>query len=82
MYKNNYILNPSTCTYKNGKHLESSVCHSVITCDESINVTKSFPIKTIPTSLNKKNIENFYILLTCSVFHLLPDYNITINNCY
>ena len=34
--KNNYIRNPSTCTFENFKHSKSIICDSVIMCDEII----------------------------------------------
>ena len=45
MYKEDYIWNPSTCTCKNSKHLESDTDDSVITCDEIIDVIRSEPRK-------------------------------------
>ena len=49
MCKRVYILNPSTCTCKNGIYLGSIIDDSVITCDEIIEVAKTDPIKTVPT---------------------------------
>ena len=44
-----YIWNPATCTYKNGKCLVSINDNSVITCDDTIEETK-----TIPANFNGK----------------------------
>ena len=41
MCEKNYICNPSTCTYENGKYLESIVDDSVIMCDKIINAVQS-----------------------------------------
>ena len=40
-----YIWNPATCSYKNGKYLASIIDDSMITCDEIIDAkeTKSIP---------------------------------------
>ena len=50
------MVNPSICTCKNGKCLESIIGDSVITCDEIIEVTKNIPIKTISTIYNEKKL--------------------------
>ena len=61
-----FVWNPSTCIFKNGKYLASIMDDSAIICDE---VIKSYneEIKTIPTNFNEKNItcktQSFYILL-------------------
>ena len=56
------LLNPATCSCKNGKNLASIIDDSVITWNEIIEETK-----TIRTNFNEKNatceIENIYILL-------------------
>ena len=65
-----YVWNPPTCSCKNGKYLASIVCDSVITCDETIQETK-----TIPTSFNakniicetKKNIQLTFLLITIAL---------------
>ena len=68
VFETKHIESYSTCTCENGKYLESTVGDSVIMCDEIINATKTVPIKTVPTNINRKkvtcNLENFYILLT------------------
>ena len=54
-----YVWNPATCNYENGKDLTSIKNDSTIICDEIINVKE--------TNFNEKNItckiQNFYILL-------------------
>ena len=68
----NYFSNFSTCTCENDKYLGSISGDSVITCVEIIEVTKIVPTKAVPANFNKKKvtckIENFYILLTFSLF--------------
>ena len=44
-----YIWNPTACTCENGKYLGNIIGDSVITCDEIIKVTKTAPIKIVPT---------------------------------
>ena len=60
--KRDYICNPASCSCKNSNYLASIVDDSVITCDEIIKETKTFP-----TSFNEKNVtcktKNLYILL-------------------
>ena len=56
-----YIWNPATCTFENGKYLESIIDNSVITCDKIIEATQTVASKTVPT---KSTSTNFYILLT------------------
>ena len=60
-----YLESP-TCSYENGKYLESIVDNLAITCDEIRKQTK-----TIPTNFSRKNIicetKNFYIVLTFSL---------------
>ena len=56
-----YIWNPATCSCKNGKYIASIIDHSVITCDEIIDTTKSTSTKIVPA---KSTSMNFYILLT------------------
>ena len=54
-----YVWNPATCNYENGKDLTSIKNDSTIICDEIINVRE--------TNFNEKNItcktQSFYILL-------------------
>ena len=47
--KKNNNWNPSTCTWENGKYLETNIGDSVITCEEIIEVTK-----IIQTNFNTK----------------------------
>ena len=54
-----YVRNPATCDWKNGKYLTSILDNSVIICDEITGMEE--------TSFNEKNIihktEKIYILL-------------------
>ena len=58
--KKDYIWNPSTCIFKNGKYIASIMDDLVIECDEVIE-------KTVPTNFNEKKIncktKKFYILI-------------------
>ena len=45
-----YIQNPATCSYENGKYFESINHKSVITCDEIIDAES----KTIPMNFDEK----------------------------
>ena len=60
MLKNN-MLDPSTCSCKNGKYLAG------ITCDEIIRSYEK-EVKTVPKKFNEKKAicktQNFHILLT------------------
>ena len=47
-----HIWNSCTCTYENGKHLESLIGDSVITFDETKKTTKNVPTRTVPTKTN------------------------------
>ena len=62
--KKNYIWNPVTCSWENGKYLVSIIDASVIMCDEIIDSEET---KTVTTNFNEKsaicNTQNFYILL-------------------
>ena len=49
MSKKDYIWNPTTCRYKTGKYLASTMDDSVITRDEIIETTKTIPTKTVLT---------------------------------
>ena len=51
LWEKDYIWNPATRSFENGKHLASIIDDSVITCDEIVKETK-----TIPTNFNEKNI--------------------------
>lgn len=44
-----YVWNSFTCTCQNKKYVESINSGSVITCNKTIEGTKTVPIKTIPT---------------------------------
>ena len=44
-----YIWNPATCCFGNDTYLTNIFDHSVITCDKSIEETK-----TVPTNFNEK----------------------------
>ena len=46
--KKYYILNPSTCTFGNGKYLENVYDNSVIECDEIEGAVQSESIITLP----------------------------------
>ena len=56
-----HIWNSCTCTYENGKHLESLIGDSVITFDETKKTTKNVPTKTVPikTNISKTFSTNF-----------------------
>ena len=41
-----FFLNPSACTFENGKYLENIIGDTVIMCDEVTEVTKTVPAKT------------------------------------
>ena len=47
-----HIWNSCTCTYENGKHLESLIGDAVITFDETKKTTKNVPTRTVPTKTN------------------------------
>ena len=47
MQKALYFWNHSTCAYQNYNYVESIIGDSVITCDKTIKVTKTLPIKTV-----------------------------------
>ena len=52
-----YIWNPATCSYKNGKFITSIVDNLIITCDEIIDAeAKSYEeeTKTVTTNFNEK----------------------------
>ena len=57
-----YVLNPSTCNYKNGKYLEIIMDDSAIMCDK---VLESYDNET--DFNEKKATQNFYILLAFSL---------------
>ena len=55
--ENDYIWNPVTCNYKNGKYLASIIDNLVIMCDEIIDAEPKLydqETKTVTTSFNKK----------------------------
>ena len=43
-YNKDYILNPATCSFKNGKYVGSIIDDLLITWDEIIDTTKTVPI--------------------------------------
>ena len=65
MYGKDYIWNPATCSYKNGKCVGSIIDDSAITCHEIMGRRKTILTKTVPAKniLTKSNSKNFYILL-------------------
>ena len=52
---NKELLNPSTCSFKNGKYLASIMDDSAVTCDEVIE-SYNKEIKTIPINFIKKKV--------------------------
>ena len=60
-----YIWNLALCTYEKGKYLESIIDDSMISCDETIEATKTFPTKSVSI---KSTSTNFYILLNFLLF--------------
>ena len=74
-----HIWNPSKCTHENGKYLESIINHSVITCDEIVEVLWSESRKTMPINFGDKKA-------TCKMddLYTLPwifvNYHVTIDN--
>ena len=50
IHEKDYIWNPATCSYKNGKNLASIIDDSVITCDEIIDAEEA---KAITTNFNE-----------------------------
>ena len=63
MCKKDYIWNPATCSYKNGKCLASIVDNSVIRCDEVIKETKTATTKFTEKKNAIYETKNFNILL-------------------
>ena len=45
--KKGYFLNPAICSRKNGKYVRSIVSHSIVICDEIIEMAKTVPTKSI-----------------------------------
>ena len=70
MGEKNYIWNPATCSFKNGKYVGSFIDNSVMTCDEIVEETKTVPIKTATTD---NTSTNFYILLAFFNYHSIID---------
>ena len=66
IWEKEYVWNPSTCIYENGKYLASIMDDLVITCDEVIE-SYDEEIKTIPINFNEENVtckvQNLYNLL-------------------
>ena len=69
--KKYYILNPSTCTFGNGKYLENVYDNSVIECDEIEGAVQSESIITLPRQKANSKMNDFYILLA----FFINDYN-------
>ena len=59
MCKKNYIWNPVTCSFKNGKYVESFIVNSVITCDKVIDAVTKLYDKEIKSLLIKVTLTNF-----------------------
>ena len=51
MCEKDYIWNPATCSYENGKYLGIIIDNSVITCDDIIDMDE---IETVTTNFNEK----------------------------
>ena len=61
---NDYIWNPSTCSCKDSKYLESIINTSVITCDEIIDAEEKKKLFQQALMKNKAcKTQGFYILL-------------------
>ena len=76
-------LEPPTCSFENGKYVESIIYDLVIVCDKIIEVaktvsTKSVPTKTVPA---KTTSTNFYILLAFLLIIIALLIAISINCC-
>ena len=56
MYEKNYIWNPGTCTYENGKYLGSIIDDLVITYDKIPNYRQCVAnaISNVPTNLHNQ----------------------------
>ena len=72
MCKKSYIWNLGICSCENGRYTENTIDDSVITCAEIIettksNLTKTVPLKRIPTNFYEKKVicqmKSYYILL-------------------
>ena len=72
------ILNPSTCTFGNGKYLENVYDNSVIECDEIEGAVQSESIITLPRQKTNSKMNDFYILLA----FFINDYNAIDNHQY
>ena len=46
MCKNDYIWNPITCTFKNGKYLRNIIVDPMIMCDKILEATKTVSTKS------------------------------------
>ena len=77
MCERNYIWNPTTCSYKNGKYLVSIIDSSVITCDTIIDAeeTKTFWRNIAEKIYNLWNTKFTYF--TC----LFINYHCIIESC-
>ena len=47
-------MDPATCSCENGKNVRSITDDSLITCDEIIDIAKTFLTKTVVTNFNEK----------------------------
>ena len=70
LWGKDYIWDSTTCTCENGKYLGNISSNSVITCDENIEVTKTFLTKTIPTKLLHEKVFQQVLMkkkVTCEI---------------
>ena len=65
--KKNYIWNPETCSFDNGKHEGIVINDSMIACDKIIEEMKTFPTKAV---LTKCSSTIFSILLAFLLFNV------------
>ena len=61
MCEKSYIWNLAICSCENGRYTENIIDDSMITCAEIIettksNLTKTVPLKSIPTNFNEKKV--------------------------
>ena len=62
MCKKDYIWNPATCSYEDGKYLTSFIDNSIITCDEIIEETKSVPINSNEQNATRKIKKSLFLV--------------------
>ena len=53
--KKDYVCNPATCNYENGRYSASIMDYSAIICDEVIDSLDE-KIKSVPSSFNEKRV--------------------------